>query len=195
MSADTKNIIISKARQLFAMQGYEGFSMRTLAEECGVGLSSIYHFFGDKDEILHAIFKQTSRNLGLQRAKLPKRRLLQAMLADRIRFQFQHIEEVVFVLKYYLHFRQTFEKNMAGYVPHKAYLHIEEVLQHGIDSGQLSIEANDLEKEAKIITHAINGFLLEYYPANISNREITKLSNDLTDFIMRSISKKEVVNM
>lgn len=192
MTVTTKHHITRTAKSLFAKNGYEGFSMRTLAKASGVGLSSIYHFFNDKDEILNEIFTATSKELGVARAKLPKSNSAAVMLLDRIKFQFRHIEDVVFVLKYYLHFRPDFLKLSSGYLPSKAYLHIEEVLKVGVMNGEFNIRSSEINKESKVIAHAINGFLLEYYPNPPKKAELEELTSSIHLFLMRSLTNKEV---
>ena len=190
MTKATRLTILKTAKQIFARSGYDGLSMRTLSEESGVGLSSIYHFFADKDVLLKEIFDTTNRSLGLERSKLAKRKSASALLHDRIMFQFKHIEDVVFVLKYFLHYRANFEKLQRGFIPAKGYLHIEEVLILGINTGEFNIEIEDLAKEAKVVTHAINGFLLEYYPDPPKGRELNEVVNSLHSFIIRALSSE-----
>ena len=193
MALNTRNTIIKSSKHLYALNGYEGFSMRLLATECGVGLSSIYHFFKDKDELLEEIFNNTNRQLGIDRQKLPLLDSADQMLLQRIKFQFDHIEDVVFVLKYYLHFRPSFLKLDSGYLPTKGYLHIEEVLEVGVENGEFTINASEIDKEAKVIAHAINGFLLEYYPNPPKKDELDDVSASIHKFIMRSLTNKEVL--
>jgi AcrR family transcriptional regulator len=191
MTNYTKDVITSKAQTLFALNGYEGFSMRILAKESGVGLSSIYHFFVDKDVLLTYVFDDISKQLGAARYKLVKRQTASQMLYDRILFQFTHIEKVVYILKYYLHFRNEFLKNDAGYTPSKAYLHINEVLRFGIENREFEFSDSEINQEAKVITHAINGFLLEYFPEVPSKPELKKIATEIHKFMMRSLTSKE----
>lgn len=193
MTVQTKHTILATSKMLFAHSGYEGFSMRTLAAESGVGLSSIYHFFSDKDVLLKELFDQINTDLGTIRAALPPAHTAREMLYQRIMFQFEHIEDVVFVLKYYLHFRPEFLKLDSGYIPTKAYLHIEEVLRVGVENGEFAIEASQIEKQAKVVAHAINGFLLEYYPAPPTGAELQEVVGSIHEFIMRSLTNKEGV--
>lgn len=193
MTINTKPTILRTAKRLFAVNGYEGFSMRTLAKESGVGLSSIYHFFNDKDEILKSIFNKTNSDLGIARAKLPKTDSAKAMLLERIKFQFEHIEDVVFVLKYYLHFRPDFVKLNTGYLPDKGYTHIEEVLKQGVIKGEFCISASEISKESKVIAHAINGFLLEYYPHPPKKSELENITKSIHSFLIRSLTNKEAI--
>ncbi|QQS19873.1 TetR/AcrR family transcriptional regulator [Candidatus Saccharibacteria bacterium] len=192
MTVNTKPTILKISKRLFAVNGYEGFSVRTLAKESGFGISSIYHFFKDKDEILKEIFDATNKDLGIARTKLSKTSSAEAMLLDRIKFQFQHIEDVVFVLKYYLHFRPSFLKLDSGYLPAKGYLHIEEVLEVGVKNGEFNISSSEIAKEAKVIAHAINGYLIEYYPNPPTDDELKDVTNSIHKFLIRSLAKKEV---
>ena len=191
MPKESKQIIMQSAKHLFALTGYEGFSMRTLAQNCGLGVSSIYHFFEDKDLLLKYIFDEVSKDLGRKRKHLAQRDEAKDMLYDRIVFQFENIEDVVFVLKYYLHFRKEFERNAQGYIPTKAYLHIEEVLKRGIETGEFNLAPDQVVEQSKIVTHAINGFLLEYYPEAPKGRELQELTQTITQFLVRSLSKRE----
>lgn len=191
----TEELIRTIAMRIFAAKGYDGLSMRTLAAASGVGLSSIYHFFADKDVLLKDIFDRTNTKLGIDRQKLKLRPTAGRMLKDRISFQFEHMEEIVFVLKYYLHYRDDFMSLPGKVLPPKAYLHIEEVLHKGISTGEFNIPASRIEPLAKIITHSINGFLLEYYPHEMNRLERNRLVTELTDFTMRSLKYKEEVPM
>lgn len=193
MPKESRTTIINTAINIFARNGYEGFSMRTLSVETGLGLSSIYHFFKDKDELLKEIFDLLGNKLGIERAQLPARKAASDALKDRIIFQFSHIEEVVFVLKYYLHFRPQYEKHPDGYLPAKAYLHIDEVLEQGIKTGEFTIPKNKLTEESKVVAHAINGFLLEYFPHQPKGKELTKLVNSIHRFLIRSLTNPKEV--
>jgi AcrR family transcriptional regulator len=188
MSEQTRLRIMQHARRLFARYDYAGVSMRDLAKASGLSLSVAYHYFKDKDVLLKEILDTTGTELGIIRAALPPTATAAAAMRQRIRFQFDHAEEVVFVLKYYLHFREAFRRVDLGFIPPKAYLHIEEVLERGVASGEF--RTLDIPKEAKVIAHAINGFVLEYYPATMTPAELDELVDDIATFIVRSIEKR-----
>ncbi len=189
MTKDTKQHIFDAAKELFAKQGYDGVSMRKLAKQANISLSAIYHYYSDKDIMLQEIFDATNTQLGKDRAMLKMRQTMSEALQDRLEFQFEHMGEIAFVLKYYLHNRDQFRQNETGFVPEKTSLHIEEVLLLGRELGELR-EDIDIRREAKVITHAINGFVLEIYPAILSPKDTAKIIQDLHRFIMRSIAKE-----
>lgn len=55
--------ILSESARLFAASGYDGTSMRDIAEACGISKSLLYHHFADKDEIFARIALGSTREL------------------------------------------------------------------------------------------------------------------------------------
>ncbi len=55
--------ILSESARLFATNGYDGTSMRDIAEACGISKSLLYHHFTDKDEIFARIALGSTREL------------------------------------------------------------------------------------------------------------------------------------
>ena len=52
---DTKRTILNAATALFEARGYDGFSLRQVAEGIGYTATTIYLYFKDKDELFHAM--------------------------------------------------------------------------------------------------------------------------------------------
>lgn len=194
MTKLTQQHIFDSAKHIFAVSGYDGLSMRALARSANVSLSVTYHYYADKDVLLKDIFNRTNTNLGLERAKLPVMGTLSESLRQRIEFQFKHMADIVFVLKYYMHYRDSFKRNETGFVPPKTSLHIQEILEQAQERGELGTEV-DVVRDAKVITHAINGFMLEIYPAKLRPQERLAVIVDLHRFIMRSLTNNREVPM
>ncbi len=55
---NTRKTILNAAHRLFVQQGYTATSMRQLAEEAGIGKSTIYHHFADKQTIALALLDE-----------------------------------------------------------------------------------------------------------------------------------------
>ena len=55
--------ILSTSARLFATSGYDGTSMRDIADACGISKSLLYHHFADKDEIFARIALGSTREL------------------------------------------------------------------------------------------------------------------------------------
>jgi AcrR family transcriptional regulator len=81
----TKALILKTALEMLRERGYEKTTMRAIAQEAGVSLGNAYHYFGSKDDLIQAFYKQThdehlsrtTRTL-LQESSL-KQRLLSVM--------------------------------------------------------------------------------------------------------------------
>ncbi len=56
---ETKKIIISKARELFAQHGFNGTSVRTIAEQCDVNIAAINYHFGSKENLYWAVVEES----------------------------------------------------------------------------------------------------------------------------------------
>ncbi len=54
----TRAAILAAARDLFITQGYNGTSMRQIAQRAGIALGASYNHFGSKAEIFRAVFLQ-----------------------------------------------------------------------------------------------------------------------------------------
>lgn len=55
--------ILGESARLFATKGYDGTSMRDIAEACGISKSLLYHHFVDKDEIYARIALGSTQRL------------------------------------------------------------------------------------------------------------------------------------
>jgi AcrR family transcriptional regulator len=53
--------IIETAEKLFATKGYNGTSVRDIAEDAGVNLAMISYYFGSKEKLMQAIFEERTR--------------------------------------------------------------------------------------------------------------------------------------
>ncbi|WP_426959409.1 TetR/AcrR family transcriptional regulator [Muricoccus radiodurans] len=55
--------IIEVACRQFANRGFDGVSMRDIAEECGISKATLYHYFPDKDSILRPLLVGVTRSI------------------------------------------------------------------------------------------------------------------------------------
>lgn len=185
MTKLSTELILEIAGRLYARNGEDNFTVRKLAKELKISPSVVYYYFKDESVLLRAMFDYLNHELGLRRAALPRMKSAKRMLQQRIEFQIDNQQAIVAVLKYYLSFRSTFPRFKNGFVPDKSALHIEEVLRFGIETGEFRVV--NLEDDAKVITHAINGFLLEYFPHTPHAREKKELVSRIYSFLLRAL--------
>src|SRR3954454_2734503 len=55
---DKRQQILSAAVRVFAAQGYEATRVGDIAKEAGVAYGLVYHYFGSKDAVLEAVFRE-----------------------------------------------------------------------------------------------------------------------------------------
>jgi AcrR family transcriptional regulator len=60
---ETRSQILSAAREIFARDGFDGFSMRTLARAVGCSLGAIYLYFTSKEELFDVLVEQSFLHL------------------------------------------------------------------------------------------------------------------------------------
>lgn len=185
---DTKTKILENATDIFALSGYEGLSMRTLARQTGITQSVLYHYFDSKDSLLEELFKFLNSKLGSKRKTLKSFKSASITLKQRIEFQLENAKEIIAVLKYFLHYRPNFPKVNGGFVPDKASLHMEEVLKLGKETDEFKVY--NLKEQAKVMTHAVNGYLLEYFPYSLKGEERKKIVNSIYKFLVTGLKNK-----
>jgi AcrR family transcriptional regulator len=57
-SAETRSRILAAAVELFARDGYEATTNRSIAEACGLTSAAIYHYFASKAELYAAVYEE-----------------------------------------------------------------------------------------------------------------------------------------
>ncbi|QBX38230.1 TetR/AcrR family transcriptional regulator [Brevundimonas sp. S30B] len=86
--------ILEAAERIFVEYGYEGATIRKIAEAVGLSSTALYMHFADKDEILHEICRQAfetliARNqIQFSQPMTPEAKL-RLMLEDYVRFGFE----------------------------------------------------------------------------------------------------------
>lgn len=142
---DTKRIILDSAYFLFAKKGYAKTTMRSLAEQAGVGLGTIFKHFPDKPSLLAAAFQEDLREIiqnslnslpesGLKNQLLHITKSIYAFYADNPSFSRTLIKEVLFL-------EGEHGKILDAQI--LAFLNeISELLKNAVKNGELSTEIN-----------------------------------------------------
>lgn len=58
--------IIEAAQKLFAVHGFDGTSVRDIANEAGVNVAMISYYFGSKEKLMEAVFEQKSNSIRIK---------------------------------------------------------------------------------------------------------------------------------
>lgn len=58
-----RNRIVESATYLFATEGYEGTTIKKIAEASGISFGSVFTYFKDKDELFYTVVTEPLKNL------------------------------------------------------------------------------------------------------------------------------------
>ncbi len=94
---DTKERIREAAVRVFSREGFDRASVKTIAEEAGVAVGSIYNHFRDKDDLLISIFEDAFQQRldlleALKSERLPVRDQVERILTDHFARAREHKE-------------------------------------------------------------------------------------------------------
>ena len=87
--------ILAAAERIFVEHGYEGATIRKIADEVGLSSTALYMHFAEKSEILHEICREAFETLQLTSSEAmsrvgPPEQRLRAMIEAYIRFGFEN---------------------------------------------------------------------------------------------------------
>jgi AcrR family transcriptional regulator len=181
---NTKEEILISTIPILAREGYAGTSMRQVAGAVNREASIIYAHFADKQELLREtrnyVIMQLARNRVYTEGASARKQL-----REMLSFQFDNREMIVALLQYFMAAREDFVPTGNGYIPARAYEHVTQILRKGVDEGVY--HPDDIDFEAKVITHLSNGFLMEYFSRNLAADEAAELVEKLARYIERSL--------
>lgn len=63
---DKQLAIINTAEKLFSVTGFDGTSVRDIANEAGVNVAMISYYFGSKEKLMEAVFEQKTNKIRLR---------------------------------------------------------------------------------------------------------------------------------
>ncbi|MET0392110.1 MAG: TetR family transcriptional regulator [Chitinophagaceae bacterium] len=84
--SEKKVQIMEAAEKLFAGKGFEGTSVRDIAEAAGVNLAMISYYFGSKEKLMEAMFSYRSESFKLQ---------LETMIHNKDLEPMQKVEQLI----------------------------------------------------------------------------------------------------
>src|SRR5256885_1531113 len=92
VSEDTREKLVSSATRLFAQRGFDGVSVKELADVAGVNVSLVSYHFGGKENLYRACLEK----FGMERLAVAQRVLQPPRSLDELRFRLQMFIEEMF---------------------------------------------------------------------------------------------------
>ena len=157
---ELRSAILSAAKDLFLAHGYEGFSLRQVAEEVGYSPTTIYLYFADKDELLLYVCLEGFQTFGAmlrtgyESSEKPKEKLI-ALSEQYFKFALEN------PVNYRVMFMQRTdirsEKLPEGYKsPDESFGYLARTVQECVDAGYLQ---GDVRTYANYIWSGVHGIV------------------------------------
>ena len=162
---ETRDLILDAARELFVSEGYEGVSMRKVAEKIEYSPTAIYVHFADKEDLFRELCHQDFAHLAqvFQSAALPEDPL------ERLK----HIGKryVEFGRQYPYHYRLMFmtphphtelnerDRQVQGNPEVDAYALLKHSVQQAIDAGSFREGIDDADLISQTLWAAVHGVI------------------------------------
>jgi AcrR family transcriptional regulator len=154
-----RRTILDAAGELFLEFGYEGFSMRQVAERIGYSATTIYRYFENKDDLLFAIIREAFIQFGQELAAAARTTddplaRLEALGHAYINFGLQN------PIHYQLMFMQRTDFLLVNRDGQKqpmidSFKVLQQAVEQAIDAG--AIECGDAETYSEVIWALVHG--------------------------------------
>jgi len=163
--SETRDKILDAARELFVTEGFEGVSMRRVAEKIEYSPTAIYVHFADKQELFHELCQQDY-------ARLAEVFQSSAMSSDPMeRLQQIGNTYIEFGVRYPNHYKFMFmtphpchepdeeDREIMGNPEVDAYAFLKWAVQQAIDAGRLREELQDAELISQTLWASVHGVI------------------------------------
>lgn len=98
---DKYNAILCAARQEFICKGFKDTSMRVVAKKANVGLSNIYNYFANKDELFLAVVKPAKDSFFAFVSDKHTEEYIDFSFMSTLRYQEETVEDYIRLLEKY----------------------------------------------------------------------------------------------
>jgi AcrR family transcriptional regulator len=103
--SDKREAILAATLRLVSERGFHDAPMSLIAREAGVSAGIIYHYFDNKEALIHALFIQAKRDFGAAVSAgydpaLPLREQFWRMMSNAARYYLRHPTEAAFIQQY-----------------------------------------------------------------------------------------------
>jgi len=163
--SETRDKILDAARELFVTEGYEGVSMRRVAEKIEYSPTAIYVHFADKQELFHELCQKDYARLAevFQSSAMssdPIERLKQiGSTYTEFGVRYPNHYKFMFMTQHPPHEPDEVDRKIMGNPEVDAYAFLKWAVQQAIDAGCLREELQDAELISQTLWAAIHGVI------------------------------------
>jgi AcrR family transcriptional regulator len=163
--SETRDKILDAARELFVAEGYEGVSMRRVAEKIEYSPTAIYVYFADKQQLFHELCQQDYARLAevMQSSETspdPIERLRQiGRTYTEFGVRYPNHYKFMFMTPHPPHEPDEEDREVMGNPEVDAYAFLKWAVQQAIDAGRLREELQDAELISQTLWASVHGVI------------------------------------
>ena len=163
--SETRDKILDAARELFVTEGYEGVSMRRVAEKIEYSPTAIYVHFADKSELFHELCRQDFARLQevMKSAPTPSdpierlRQIGRNYIQFGVRFPNHYV--FMFMTRHPAHEPDEEDREIMGNPEMDAYAMLKWAVQEAINAGYFREELQDAELVSQTLWASVHGVI------------------------------------
>lgn len=163
--SETRDIILDAARELFVTEGFEGVSMRKVAEKIEYSPTAIYVHFADKEELFRELCHQDYARLAqvFQSSAIPSDPVerLKAIGAIYVDFgtRYPHHYKFMFMTPFPAHEPDESDRELMGNPEMDAYAFLKWAVQQALDAGCFREELKDAPLISQTLWASVHGVI------------------------------------
>ena len=163
--SETRDKILDAARELFVTEGYDGVSMRRVAEKIEYSPTAIYVHFADKQELFHELCQQDYARLAevFQSSNMPTDPIerLKQIGSTYIDFgmRFPNHYKFMFMTPHPAHGFDDLDRETHGNPEVDAYAFLKWAVQQAIDAGCFREDICDAELVSQTLWASVHGVI------------------------------------
>jgi AcrR family transcriptional regulator len=163
--SETRDKILDAARELFVTEGYEGVSMRKVADKIEYSPTAIYVYFADKNELFHELCRQDFARLQevMKGAEMPSdpierlRQIGRSYVQFGINFPNHYV--FMFMTPHPPHEPDEEDREIIGNPEVDAYALLKWAVQEAINAGCFREEVQDAELVSQTLWASVHGVI------------------------------------
>lgn len=185
-SINKKNMILEKARDIFAKKGYANTTMKDVVEACEISRGGVYLYFSNLKDLFEAVLQYESDNAEDFAAKIPEDASYADVLALFVKEQKKSILTKkpslnVAIYEYYFANKVPAKENYIKKEFEVSLYVLEQLIKEGIDAGEFyDIDAH---RAASNLMYVIEGLKITAKTRGISE----SLVDDEIMYVMQGI--------
>jgi AcrR family transcriptional regulator len=163
--SETRDKILDAARELFVAEGYEGVSMRKVADKIEYSPTAIYVHFADKNELFHELCREDFARLQevMASAEMPSDPIERLRQIGRryvdFGLHFPHHYVFMFMTPHPAHEPDEQDREIIGNPEVDAYALLKWAVQDAINRGSFRKEVQDAELVSQTLWASVHGVI------------------------------------